>query len=318
MPTPRRKAQPAAIPAPPASAGPDTRAWLRHHGIRPRRHWGQNFLVNPGVTERLVRGWDLGPDTGVLEIGSGAGALTMPLLARGLTVVAVERDRDLCALLARRRDAEGGAHGAGDLRIIGQDVLTLEPSVELDRPGTPRRWVLVGNLPYAITAPILKWTVRHRERFDWAALMMQREVAGRLLAVPGSGAYGSLTLWVGYHFRVERELAVGAANFWPMPKVESVVVRLTPHGEPPVGVPSAEAFERTVRGAFSHRRKMIAGSLARGLGLDREAATAALRTAGIDPRRRAETCSMEELAALTRELVAGGNLEGDGACGKKG
>jgi 16S rRNA (adenine1518-N6/adenine1519-N6)-dimethyltransferase len=170
----------------------------------------------------------------------------------------------------------------------------------------------VGNLPYAITSPILDWAVRHRHGFAWAALMMQREVAARLLAGPDSGNYGSLTVWVGYHFRVEKEMAVGAANFWPMPKVESAVVRLRPHAAPPVEVPSARALERVVRAAFSHRRKMIAGSLSRGMEVERAAVEGALREAGIDPRRRAESCSLEEFAALTRCLWAAGVTGGRG------
>jgi len=285
------------------------REWLRQHGVQPRRGWGQCFLINPRIPERLMSAWNLAAGTGVLEIGAGAGALTLPLLARGLTVVAVERDLRLCELL---RERASGAGGAGTLRIVGQDVREFEPeSILQGAADWPQRWVAVGNLPYALTSPILAWTVRHRASFAWAAFMMQREVAARLLARPGGRAYGSLTVWIDYHFRVEKEIAVGAANFWPMPKVESAVVRLCPHGEPPVEVPSAARLERVVRAAFSHRRKMLGGSLAMGLAAERSGIEAALREAGIDPRRRAESCTLEEFAALTRRLASAGILSGE-------
>ncbi len=287
------------------------RDWLRQHGVRPRRGWGQCFLINPRIPERLVAAWNLDAGTGVLEIGAGAGALTLPLLARGLTVVAVERDRQLCEIL---RERASGAGGPGTLRIVAQDVRGFEPASVLRgapaprAPRWPERWVAVGNLPYALTSPILEWTVRHREHFAWAAFMVQREVAARLLADPGGRAYGSLTVWLRYHFRLEKEIAVGAANFWPMPKVESAVVRLWPHGAPPVEVPAGAQLERVARAAFSHRRKMLGGSLALGLAADRGPIEAALREAGLDPRRRAESCTLEEFAALTRRLAAAGLL----------
>lgn len=293
------------------------RDWLRRGEIRPRRGWGQCFLINARIPQRLVAAWSLTPETGVLEIGAGAGALTMPLLARGLSVVAVERDARLCELLRERAAVEAPA---GALHIVGGDILGLAPAAALPTRGTPAegaprpaRWVAVGNLPYAITSPILAWAVRYRRWFDWAAVMVQREVAARLLARPGTGDYGSLTVWVSYHYCVEKEMAVGAANFWPMPKVESVVVRLRPHAAPPVEVPSAGALERVVRAAFSHRRKVIAGSLSRGLGAERGPVEGALRDAGIDPRRRAESCSLEEFAALTRSLRAAGVAADDKA-----
>jgi 16S rRNA (adenine1518-N6/adenine1519-N6)-dimethyltransferase len=178
----------------------------------------------------------------------------------------------------------------------------------------------VGNLPYAITSPILDWAGRHRGWFAWASFMLQREVALRLLAQPGTSAYGSLTLRIGYRFRIERELAVGAANFWPMPKVESLVAQLHPYEEPPVEVPSEAALERVVRAAFSHRRKVLGGSLARGLGRDRAEIDEVLREAGIDPRRRAQTCTLEEFAALARRLPGGAQNgpQEEGACDETG
>ncbi len=274
-----------------------TRQYLKAHGITPRKSWGQNFLVGPAIPERLVQGWDLQPGTGVFEIGAGAGALTRPLLERGIPVVAVERDRRLCGLL---RDRFEDADDPDRFRLIEGDILALDPAEHLAAMRRVTSWVLVGNLPYSIITPILEWAIAHRERFVWAAFMVQREYGARMAARPGTSEYGSLTLWAGYHFRIEKEMAVGASHFWPMPKVESVVLRLTPWETPPVEVPSAEAFERVVRAAFAHRRKMLGGSLARALDLSREEVLTILRNAGIDPKLRAEQCDANALAALTR------------------
>lgn len=276
--------------------------WLREAGIRPRKAWGQNFLINPRIAGRLVEGWDLAPGARVCEIGAGAGSLTLPLLARGARVVAVERDAALADLLQRRARTECPD---GELRVLAADILDLElPMLQGEMAGAGE-WVLVGNLPYAITTPILEWAGRGRGGFAWASFMVQREYGERLLAAPGSEAYGSITLWAAYRFAMRRELSVGAANFWPRPKVESVVLRLTPHDRPPVEVPGEEALERVVRAAFGQRRKVIGGALAHGLRLPRDRVERALAAAGIEPRQRAETCGLAQFAALTRALDAG-------------
>jgi 16S rRNA (adenine1518-N6/adenine1519-N6)-dimethyltransferase len=291
------------------------RAYLLSHGIRPRKRWGQNFLVNPRIPERMLARWDLSGEIGVMEIGAGAGALTLPLLAQGQRVVAVERDPRLCALLRERVTAAGFRDR---LRLLEADVLTLDAAESVAGMEGPSRWVLVGNLPYAITTPILEWTIRAMGCFTWVSYMVQREYAARILAAPRSGAYGSLTLWVGYRFRAEREMAVGASNFWPMPKVDSVVLRLTPHEVPPVAVPSAADLETVVRAAFSHRRKVLSGSLARGLAMPRERIAEALGAAGIDRRRRAEECTLEQFAALTRNLMVERTEKGGEGWQRKG
>lgn len=281
-----------------ASAPHGTREWLRAAGIRPRKAWGQNFLINARLAEGIVAGWDLAPGAAVIEIGAGAGSLTMPLLARGSRVTAIERDEALCELLRARVAAE--CPGAA-LDLHAGDVLAFDPRDWGARHGGAG--VLVGNLPYALTTPILEWAGRHRGLFRWIAFMVQREYGERLLAAPGEEAYGSLTLWARCRFALRRQLVVKPANFWPIPKVDSLVVALAPLAAPPVEVPSLELFERVVRAAFSERRKMLAAPLARGLGLARGRVEEALAGSGVDPRKRAEACSLEELAALARALA---------------
>jgi len=288
-----------------------TAQWLREAGIRPRKAWGQNFLINPRIATRLIEGWNLAPGARVCEIGAGAGSLTLPLLARGARVVAVERDAALAELLQRRAREECPA---GELHVLAADILEMELPMLLETLPDAGACVLVGNLPYAITTPILEWAGRGRAGYAWASFMVQREYGERLTAAPGSAAYGSLSVWAAYRFALRRELSVGAANFWPRPKVESVVLRLTPHGRPPVVVPGEEALERVVRAAFGQRRKMIGGALAHGLRLPRARVDGALAAAGIEPRQRAETCSLEQFAALTRALEAGPHAAARGAC----
>jgi 16S rRNA (adenine1518-N6/adenine1519-N6)-dimethyltransferase len=280
-----------------------TKQWLRNAGIRPRKAWGQSFLINARVAERIVAAWPLKPGTAVLEIGAGAGALTLPLLARGVPVVAVERDSRLADLLARRAAAE--APGA-PLAVAAADIREFDPAPWLDGERTPApriaEWGLAGNLPYAVTTPIFKWALRFRDRFAWAAFMVQREFAERILAPVGGPDYGSLTVWLRMRYRVSKQLAVGAGNFWPIPKVDSIVVRLDPLAAPAVDVPDELRFERIVRAAFSQRRKVLAAPLARGLGLPRGTVEQALAAAGLDRRRRAQECSLEDFAALSRAL----------------
>ncbi len=277
-----------------------TKRWLRAAGIHPRKAWGQNFLINPRVAARIVQRWALPPGHPVVEIGAGAGSLTLPLLAQGALVVAVEKDEALCDLLRRRAAAECPA---GELRIVAGDVLQLDPSLLLAGVTVGRQPVLVGNLPYKLTTPILEWTTRHRHHFRWAAFMVQREYGERLLAECRSPAYGALTLWMRFYFAGSRECIVGPANFYPVPKVDSVVVRLVPHAVPPEQVPSAALFERVVRAAFAQRRKVIGAALAHTLDLPRERIEAALAEVGLAGQRRAEECGLAQFAALTRALA---------------
>lgn len=273
------------------------RDWLRRYDIKPRKHWGQSFLVDESIPARMVARWDLNPRIGVFEVGAGAGALTLPLLRAGQTVVAVERDRRLCELLHQRVAAEDPG---GRLALWDRDVLKLDPREAIDGVAGIESWILVGNLPYAITTPIFEWSIRHTGWFVFASFMIQKEVGERLLAQQGTAAYGSLTLWMGYHFRLERELTVKSGSFWPMPKVDSVVVRLTPWERPPVEVPSAALLEKLVRAAFSHRRKVVGGSLALGLRMPRAIVEERLAAAGIQGRKRAQECSLEDFARLAR------------------
>ena len=234
---------------------------------------------------RIVDGLAPRPDETVVEIGPGRGALTEELLARVPRVTAIELDRDLAALLAAR-------FGPERLVLLARDVLDVELSA-LSPP-----LVVVGNLPYNVSKPVAMKLVGERTAIDRAVLMFQREVALRLLAAPGTPAYGPLTVLTGLAFRVERLFDLPPGAFRPKPAVVSTVTRWTRHGEE--RLPEAiEPWLRVVlRAAFSRRRQTLLRNLRSSLpGGDAEA-SALLRSAGVDGSLRAEVLAPEAFMAL--------------------
>lgn len=272
-------------------------AWLRRFGIRPKKTLGQNFLINPRVRDALVSRWPLTEKDSVLEIGAGAGALTIPLLSRVQRLWAVEKDEKLCRLLEERA---GESAARGRLVIRNQDVLDLDIESVRSEEGEPL--VAVGNLPYAVTSPVLLWILRHRACFRWASVMVQREYAERLLARPGDAEAGSLTVWVAYHARATQEMKVTSGSFWPRPRVHSVVVRLGFHPDPPHPLEDPRWLELSLRACFGQRRKQLGRALASALDWPRERVEETLRELGIDPVRRGETLSLEEHCRLARRV----------------
>ena len=269
---------------------------------RPRKRFGQHFL-EPAWVAKLVNSLDAqGTDT-FLEIGPGRGALTRPLLPKVRRVIAVEIDRDLAAALRAARGSEDPHPDQERLRVVEGDFL----DVDLDQilAGEPLPIRVVGNLPYNVSSPILfKLLAAHDggRRFSDATLMLQREVADRLVARPGTGDYGSLAIQVALHADVERVLTLPPGAFRPPPKVTSAVVRLR-FRPPSADVGDAAVFERVVRGMFLQRRKTLGNALkpvADSLG---RSAAQLLEAAGIDPTRRPETLSLEEVARLTRAVL---------------
>lgn len=274
------------------------RSWLSRHGIVPRKRLGQNFLIHPQSAARLVRAIPAILEGGspVLEIGAGAGALTRALLDAGARVWAVEIDPRLLALL-EERFAEAMAEGR--LALVPGSILTHDPR---EIPGLPAEpFTLVGNLPYAITTPILLWMLEHRRAFANAAVLVQKEVADRITASPGGRAYGSLTVWIAYHAEVRRLLTVSPNSFWPVPAVDSTLLGIAFRRSPPVAIRDPMLLERVLAAAFGQRRKMLRAALADALG-GREIALRLLEHAGIDPTRRAETLTLEEFAALANTV----------------
>ena len=263
-----------------------------HH--RPRKRFGQHFL-EPAWVAKLVDALSTTPDDVFLEIGPGRGALTRPLAARVARLVAVEIDRDLAVSLA------GGT--PPHVRIVQDDFLRVDLETLLRAEATPLR--VVGNLPYNVSSPILFRLLAAADGgrlFSDATLMLQKEVADRLVAPPGSADYGSLAIQVALAADVKRLLTLPPGAFRPPPKVTSAVVRLV-FRPPRVEVGDAAAFGRIVRGVFLHRRKTLLNALtpvADGFG--RSAADVIAR-AGLDAGRRPGSLSVEEMARLTRAML---------------
>lgn len=273
-------------------------AILQRHHIRPRKGFGQHFLVNMGALTKIVRAVGPAPDEPLLEIGPGIGVLTRMLADAGARVTAVEADRRMVEVLA----AELGTHPR--VRIVAGDILAVDWAVTIDHPPSTndRRQRVVGNIPYNISSPILFRLRDHRHLFREAVLMLQREVADRLTARVGTKEYGLLTLGLGVVGTCERLFDVAPGSFWPAPKVVSSVVRIRLPDPPPFPDNDLAAFERVTRTAFRTRRKTIRNTLM-AIATPRQI-DAALAAAGIDPTRRPETISVEEFVTLTRHLCA--------------
>lgn len=272
------------------------RARLRDAGLRPSRRRGQNFLCHPGILAAIIEASELSPSDVVLEVGPGLGVLTGELAARAGRVVAVELDRALCRLL-------GAAFASvPNVRLICADILEIgdaELSSALCGGGT---FKVVANLPYYLTGPLLEKMLLAWPGMSMAVIMVQEEVARRMVATPGGDGYGSLTVLVNYHVRAELTRLVPAGAFWPRPDVRSAIVRLVRHGAPPAGVDPGRLF-RVVRAAFGQRRKQLRNSLTGPpLNLTPEGAMLLLTGAGIDGSRRAESVSLAEFAAMARLL----------------
>ncbi|MFZ5476422.1 MAG: 16S rRNA (adenine(1518)-N(6)/adenine(1519)-N(6))-dimethyltransferase RsmA [Myxococcota bacterium] len=252
-------------------------ARLRELEQRARRRFGQNFLVNPGVCERIVAAATLRPGEHVLEIGPGLGVLTSALLDVGARVTCVELDRDLAAALRESHPS---------VTLIEGDALKVD---------LPAADAVVANLPYNVATPLLMKLLA--ARYPRMVLMFQREVADRLEAGVDDDAYGALSVQVAARARVERVLTLPPGAFHPPPKVHSAVLRFDPFPSPDL----PEGFDRTVRLGFSLRRKKLINALASDL--DKERALAALAAAGIDPGVRAETVDLAGWRRLAEALA---------------
>lgn len=272
----------------------------------PRRQLGQNFLVDRNTLLRIVATAGVQPGDAVLEVGTGLGVLTQELavaVGPAGSVVTVEFDPRLYPIL------NDTLSGKSNVTLIKGDVLRVDLMSALSvSPTSTGRHLVVANIPYQITSPLIELLLALPQSFDQIVLLVQKEVAHRLAAKPGTGDYGSFSVFVQYQCDVKVIGTVSPSVFMPQPKVDSAIVRLTPLSTPPVDAGDPTAFFRVVRQSFSQRRKQIANCLSALPELDgtRQAVTHLLDTAGIEPSRRAETLSLEEYARITRTLLARG------------
>ncbi|MDA8354199.1 MAG: 16S rRNA (adenine(1518)-N(6)/adenine(1519)-N(6))-dimethyltransferase RsmA [Firmicutes bacterium] len=276
-----------------------TRRLLAEHGLHLKKSLGQNFLTDRQVLDRMIEAAGMGGDTGVLEIGPGIGALTERLAQEAKKVVAVELDQRLLPLLNQLfadRPHVGIHHGdAMEIdfhRLIREQLAGCSPIH------------VVANLPYYVTSPILMRLLEEQLPLDRIVIMIQKEVAERMMAEPGSKAYGALTVAVRYYTTTQWVTRVPAHVFVPRPRVDSAVVRLDVRPRPAVSVRNESLFFAVVRAAFGQRRKTLSNALSHGLftGKQKGKIIGWLEEAGIDPQRRGETLSLEEFARLANRL----------------
>ncbi len=275
---------------------PDPRALLFRYGLLAKKSWGQNFLVSERAYRAIVDASVASDDDWILEIGAGLGTLTMRLAQRVPEgkVVAVEREPDMLRVL----EAELGH--LDNVEVVPANALTYDIAPLARWRGSPI--AVAGNLPYQIASQILFRIVDQREHVSRAVVMLQREMADRLTAAPGTKEYGVLGILIGAYADVETVVRVKPAGFVPAPKVESTVVRLRflPGGQPRVPIADPTWFSDVVHAAFATRRKTLRNTLRARFGDD--TAARALEAAGIDAGLRGEALTIAELARLAERV----------------
>ncbi len=269
---------------------------LRRRGLHPNRRWGQNFLVDGNLLSKVADAGELAPEDGVLEIGPGLGALTHVLAERVRRVLAVEIDPGLHAALT-----EETASGLANLTLLHGDFLQTDLDTLIPETLGPGRHVVVANIPYSITSPVVIRLLEHRHLFRRIVLMVQKEVAERLTARPDTSEYGSLTLFANLYSDVRMVATVSRHAFLPAPEVDSAILRFEVLEERRFPDIPERRYTAVVQSAFQMRRKNLGNALTGpSTGWSREQALAALDATGIDFRRRGETLSPDEFAALAR------------------
>ncbi|MGI6721191.1 MAG: 16S rRNA (adenine(1518)-N(6)/adenine(1519)-N(6))-dimethyltransferase RsmA [Anaerovoracaceae bacterium] len=273
------------------------------YNFRMTKSLGQNFLTDRGIIEEIVEGAEIGPDDLVIEIGPGMGVLTSVVAERARKVIAIEIDSGLLPILAQTL-AE-----YDNIEIINADVLKsdLRKLIENARASDDKidKVEIIGNLPYYITTPIIMKILEEEVPASGITVMMQKEVADRIKAHPGTKAYGALSVAVQYYCVVHDIAAVPREVFVPQPKVDSTVLRLEIRDKKPVDLLDEKFFFICIRAGFSSRRKTLLNCLTGLEGRDKDEIRALLVDMGIDPSRRAETLSIEEFAHLANNMKRG-------------
>ena len=275
------------------------RTLLTAWNIQAKRQLGQNFLRDAGVARQIVAHAALAGHEVVLEIGAGLGAITLPAASHARRLIAVDRDRQLIGLLR----AELLAAGIDNVEIREADILQLDLEAVAHAAGQPL--VVMGNLPYNISSQVIVKLIQARNHVDRAVLMLQKEMARRICAGPGSKTYGRLSVMLQYCAQAHELMQVKAARFFPAPKVDSTVIGIRFSATPPVPAVDEALLFRVIKAAFGKRRKTLRNALSQSdLKLDTEASERLLNQSGIDPVRRAETLSVAEFVALSNAIGA--------------
>ena len=266
------------------------------YGFVFKKGLGQNFLSSQDVLEEIAIAAEI-DDSGVIEIGPGFGVLTNELAKRAKKVLALEIDERLIPILA---DTLGEYD---NVKVINQDVLKTDVKKLIEEEFGGEKVSVAANLPYYITTPIITGLIEGQLPLKNLVVMVQKEVADRITAEPGSKNYGAISVLCQYYTKTELVTVVGANEFVPPPKVDSAVVKMAFRDEPAVSVKDEKLFFRTVKAAFSQRRKTLLNCLVANFPQNKEEITKIMTSVGIEPARRGETLSLEEFAKLSEALA---------------
>ncbi|MCA6774414.1 16S rRNA (adenine(1518)-N(6)/adenine(1519)-N(6))-dimethyltransferase RsmA [Enterococcus mundtii] len=277
-----------------------TKEILLKHGFSFKKSLGQNFLTELNILRKIIETGQIDQQTNVIEVGPGIGALTEQIARHAKQVVAFEIDDRLIPVLADTLSPYP------NVTVIHQDILKTDLAEAVNTQFNERLPLkVVANLPYYITTPIMMHFLESEVVVDEMIVMMQKEVADRISAKPGTKAYGSLSIAVQYYMEASLAFIVPKTVFVPQPNVDSAILKLTRRAIPAVSVTDEKAFFRLTKAAFQQRRKTLWNNLQHAYGKDEETKswlTASLTEAGIDPKRRGETLSLEEFAALSNAM----------------
>jgi len=270
------------------------RSELREYGLFPRKRLGQHFLVDPNILNKVVRTAQVGKEDVVLEIGPGLGGMTLALARDVKKVIAVEIDPKLVAILKEK------ATGHRNVEVMESDILKVDFKHIFDTEGHPIK--VVANLPYQISTPLLFRFIDSKQAFSAFTLMLQKEVAERMVAPPGKKEYGPLSIFVQLFLDISIHFFIKPSAFFPPPKVESAVVHMVWKEKAMIETKDEDWFKRVVKSCFGYRRKTLINALRHSELSLPESVESKIEETGIDPRRRPETLTIEEFKNLAEAL----------------
>lgn len=270
---------------------------LQKHNFKFKKKFGQNFITDSNLLQKIVDAGDVGPDDVVIEVGPGAATLTKALAQRAKAVIAIEIDRDLVPVI------EETMTGFDNFYLVQGDALQIDlDAIIQEKLGAPHRCKVIANLPYYITTPLVMYFLEQGFSIDRIVIMVQKEVAERFTAQPGKKEYGAITVSLHYYGNVRYAFTVPRHMFIPQPDVDSAVVDIQPWTQKPLQADNEQLFHQVVKAAFGQRRKTLNNAL-KTLNMDNTLMQQALQEVEIDGTRRGETLSVDEFVALSNAIA---------------
>jgi len=267
---------------------------LKEYGLFPKKRLGQHFLVDRNILNKVIRTAQVGKEDVVLEVGPGLGEMTIALARQAKKVIAIEIDSKLVAILNEK------TKNYPNVEVVKSDILKVDFNPFLKKEGHPIK--VVANLPYQVSTPLLFRFIESKEAFSTFTLMLQKEVAERMVAPPGGKEYGPLSIFIQMFSDVSIRFFIKPSAFFPPPKVESAVVQMVWKEKPIIELQNEEWFKKVVRGCFGYRRKTLVNALKHSELTLPESIELKMEAIGIDPRRRPETLTIQEFVSLATIL----------------